>query len=110
MEAIGKNIKRFRESLGFTQNQLAEFLAISREQISYWENGSRTPSLEVLERICDLFAIDLEALLEEDSDIQSANMAVAFRVNEIEGVDLKEISSFNRLAKNYLKMMRIYGK
>ena len=110
MEAIGANVKRYRESLGYTQNQVAEFLETSREQVSYWENGSRVLSLEHLERICDLFGIDLENLLEEDPDVQSANIAVAFRVNDLEREDLKEISSFNRIAKNYLKMMRIYGQ
>ena len=36
---VGQNIKRFREEKGFSQEQLAEQLNVTRQAVSNWENG-----------------------------------------------------------------------
>jgi transcriptional regulator with XRE-family HTH domain len=42
------NIKSLREKNGFTQQQLAEKLGVSRGQIANYENGENSPSLEII--------------------------------------------------------------
>ena len=43
---IGKNIRYFRKLIGYTQEQLAETLNVSRQTIAKWENDEVTPNIE----------------------------------------------------------------
>lgn len=43
-EAIGKNIKKYREEKGYTKKQLAELVGISYNTIRTYECGSSNPS------------------------------------------------------------------
>ncbi|WP_244928560.1 helix-turn-helix domain-containing protein [Nocardioides sp. W7] len=45
------NIREARRAAGLTQSQLACAARVSQPNLSAYENGRRTPSLEVLERI-----------------------------------------------------------
>ena len=36
---LGKNLKNAREKAGYSQNDVAEKLNISRQSVSRWENG-----------------------------------------------------------------------
>ena len=104
---IGKNIKSYREELHLSQEEVAEYLGVSRELISYYENGRREAQLEKLEKLADLFGIELIILLEKDLTIREADLAFAFRSDGLEQRDLEHIGNFHRIIKNYLKMKQI---
>ena len=53
-------IKGLRDKYGYTQDRLAEFLGIKREMISFYETEEREVPLEVLEKLSDLFGVDLD--------------------------------------------------
>lgn len=105
-ETVGQNIRQFRERLGFNQAAVAEYLGISREQISYYETGARPAPTDHLQRLADLFGIDAYDLLEADSAQQQANTAFAFRSDELTPEDLASMASFQRIVNNYLKMKK----
>lgn len=74
-----KNVFRtLRIKAGYTQDSLAETLGISRSAVSMYENGNREPDIETLERIADLFHVDMDYLLGRSSlsaDLQSSRSA-----------------------------------
>ena len=107
---IGQNIKSYREKLQLNQDQLANWLGVSRELISYYESGKREIDLKKLESLAELFGIELINLIEEDSELISADLAFAFRSDDISEEDLEQISQFRRIIKNYLKMKHMYNK
>ena len=45
---IGEYIKYKRQSLGYSQNQLAEWLGVSKQAISKWENCIATPDVMLI--------------------------------------------------------------
>ncbi len=107
MNTIGNNIKRFRDRIGLSQEQIGSFLGKKREQIAFYENGSRNPSIEELNQLSDLFGIELSALLEEDDEMNAVDVALAFRSDEVTNDDLKQVADFQKIVKNYLKIQRI---
>jgi len=107
---LGENIRKYREHNSFTQEELAAFLGCSREVISYYENGSRIPKVELLNRMADLFGVELHALLEESPEIVDENIVLAFRRDNSTLDDVKEIASFKKIIKNYLKMERLVAE
>ena len=59
----------------------------------------------MLEKLADLFGVDLADFFEEDSNQIKANLAFAFRATDLQEKDLNEIASFRRVVKNYLKII-----
>jgi len=45
---VGRNVKRFREKKGLTQEQLAEVSGFSQQYISSLEQGHRNPTIITL--------------------------------------------------------------
>ncbi len=101
---LSKNLKDFRIKLGLTQDQIAEYLDISREEVSYYETNRRNVPSELISKYSKLFGVDEYDLYEEDSAIKNLNLAFAFRANEISSNDLKVIADFKKIALNYLKI------
>ncbi|HEY4786904.1 MAG TPA: helix-turn-helix transcriptional regulator [Bacteroidales bacterium] len=101
---IGKNIKAYREINGFSQDAVANFLTIKREMISYYENGTREIPFEILNRLSDLYGVDMAEFYEEDEKSVKENVACAFRIDGTEEADLEAIAHFKAVVKNYLKM------
>lgn len=63
---LGLKIKFYRTKQGFTQEQLANKLLVSRKTISSWENDRSSPDLETLSRLSSIFNITLDELLHQD--------------------------------------------
>ena len=68
---IGRKIQELRKVSGMTQEQLAEKLHISRQTVSKWEAGGTLPDLESTLKLCGIFHISLDDLLEEEKKLQN---------------------------------------
>ncbi|MCF8380155.1 MAG: helix-turn-helix domain-containing protein [Bacteroidales bacterium] len=102
---IGKNLKAWRVKLGYSQEIIAEYLGISRENISYYETGEREIPVKHLEKVSELFGIEPDLLFEENMKIQDTEMALAFRNDNNLSVDsLQKIAQFKKIVRNYLMM------
>jgi transcriptional regulator with XRE-family HTH domain len=103
---IGTNILKYRKIQGLSQQQTADYLGVTRELISLIETGNREISVSNLNKLADLFGIELEQLLEEDHVLHEANAAFAFRGDNT-SADLSNIAAFRRIVLNYLKMEKL---
>jgi transcriptional regulator with XRE-family HTH domain len=103
---IGRNICELRKHQDLTQVALAKFLSVSRVQISHYERGERNIPMAHLNKLADLFGVELSDLLEENLEAQKLNLAFAFRSNNNE-TDLVNIASFKKVVMSYLKMQNV---
>jgi transcriptional regulator with XRE-family HTH domain len=106
-QIIGGNIFDYRTKLGYTQDHIANFLGTDRTTISKYENDEREISIINLNKLTDLFGIELEDLIEVDTTKKTASLAFAFRSDGIVMEDMESIASFQKIVKNYLKMKDI---
>lgn len=65
MVLIGNRLRRAREALGYTQEQVARRLKIGRPRYSDIENGKRDVPLRDLYRFCEFFGRPVEYFLKE---------------------------------------------
>jgi len=63
---IGLKLKQTRVKSGFTQEQVAEKLMISRQTVSNWENEKSLPDVVSVMKMSDLYQISLDELLKGD--------------------------------------------
>ena len=57
-QRIGNNLQLLRKKLGFTQEEIAEFLGITRVELSYYETGARTVPTTVMTPLANLYGVD----------------------------------------------------
>ncbi|MBE6146415.1 MAG: helix-turn-helix transcriptional regulator [Firmicutes bacterium] len=67
-ENIGwlKNLQKVREEKGYTQIKLAMMVGMSQQSITYYETGTRTPSLQVARKLADALDTSVDYLLGRD--------------------------------------------
>jgi transcriptional regulator with XRE-family HTH domain len=56
-------LKKIRKLKKYTQLKVAMDLCISREALSYYENGKRNPDLQMLRKLSDYFQISIDFLV-----------------------------------------------
>lgn len=66
---IGEQIKKRRQELNMTQEDLAQKLNVARSTISNWEIGRNYPDIQLIVSISDALDLSLDTLLREESDI-----------------------------------------
>lgn len=62
---LGRRIKQIRTQQNMSQAALAELIGCSSPFISYLENGTKTPSLEMLVNIANALCVTTDQLLAE---------------------------------------------
>lgn len=62
---LGRNIMRWRKTLGLTQDQVALQVEVEPETISRFERGVTLPSLTTLARLAGVLGATMTQLLEE---------------------------------------------
>ncbi len=62
---LGEKLKSSRIKKGFSQNDVAEELHISRQSISKWENDISYPDLDNLVKLSTYYQVSTDHLLKE---------------------------------------------
>lgn len=63
---ISEKIIELRKSRGWSQEQLAEQLGISRQSVSKWESDMAVPDLDRIIKMSDLFGVSVDYLVKEE--------------------------------------------
>ena len=73
MSRIGKNIKKARSEKGYTQEQLAQKLSVTRNTISNYETGHSNPDIEMLQMLAEALETDPNTLIYGEKKNQSVD-------------------------------------
>lgn len=57
------NLKIFRKKSGYTQEQIAEKIGVSRQAIAKWENGDAMPDVENIIALADVYEVTVDSLV-----------------------------------------------
>ncbi|MGL6108126.1 helix-turn-helix domain-containing protein [Romboutsia sp.] len=63
---IGKQIKKYRNEMELSQDELAGKIFVSRQTISNWENNKNYPDVKSLLLLSSLFNVSLDILIKGD--------------------------------------------
>ena len=56
-------LREIRKKRGFSQLKVAMDLSISREALSYYESGKRSPDIKMLLRLSEYFDVSIDYLI-----------------------------------------------
>lgn len=65
---LAEKIIRLRKGRGWSQEELAEQLEISRQSVSKWEGGVSIPELDKILRMSEIFGVTTDYLLKEEQE------------------------------------------
>lgn len=68
---IANRLQKLRKEKGYSQEQLAEELGISRQAVSKWERAESSPDTDNLICLAKLYGISLDELLSTDDSIET---------------------------------------
>ena len=64
-EVFGRRLRFYLEQNGMTQKELADKLGVSTGAVSFWINGVKTPRMDKVDIMCQLFGCRRSDFLEE---------------------------------------------
>lgn len=57
------NLKLFRKKYGYTQEQIAERVGVSRQAVAKWEKGEALPDIENIVALADIYEVTVDSLV-----------------------------------------------
>lgn len=63
---FSEKLQKFRKEKGYSQEQLADLLEVSRQSVSKWESGTTYPEMDKLLMLCKIFNVTLDDLTNDD--------------------------------------------
>ena len=104
---FGKRLKKLREELGLTQEELGKKLNLVKSNVSMYENGTRIPNAETLEQLSQLFDASIDYLLGK-SEVK--NIAKPYN-DELEKTLYNKTKELNTEEKKaILNIINLFGK
>lgn len=83
---------QLRKKSGWSQEELAEQMNVSRQAVSKWEGAQAVPDLEKMLRLSQLFGVSTDYLLKDE--IETAEPAPAAEESALRRVTMEEANAF----------------
>lgn len=71
---IGKQISELRNTRGYTQEDLALKIGVSKQTVSNWETGLKVPRMGAIQKIADHFNVSKSFIIDGKDPIQVSNL------------------------------------
>ncbi len=96
--SIGDRVRELRERENMSQLTLSERIGVTKETVSRIETGRNNPSMEALNRICDVFGLTLSEFFAPTDPKQSQQTSGARDLTSVvEARDVFDAESLNQL-------------
>ncbi len=112
-QIIGAQLRKAREMLQLSPKEVAQYLGISERQILSWETDQERPSLQLLERLADIYGREIDYFLKETP---SLSVQIEFRsmtrrsLVELSVAARKVIARFDELCRAADELEEALGK
>lgn len=105
-QRMGARLREAREYLGYSQDEVAKVLEVSRPAITNIESGQRKVEALELNKLARLYGRTVASLLTDEEALSEAESKVAFAARALQGLselDLKEVLHFAGYLRNSSK-------
>ena len=99
---IGENLRKLRARKNVTQDRLADYLGVTCQAVSRWENRTAYPDIELLPEMARFFGVSLEELMGCESGEKEAEEKARIINNEGKYKDRqKALDELHELERQY---------
>ena len=93
---LADKIIELRKKSGWSQEELAEMLDVSRQSISKWEGAQSVPDMARIIRLSEIFGVSTDYLLKDDAE-SPETLVLPDSGSAVRTVTMEEAASFLRL-------------
>lgn len=84
---------QLRKKSGWSQEDLAEQMNVTRQSVSKWESAQSIPDLDKLVRLSEIFGVSLDYLLKDEME-EAENLNISEDVPQVKRVSMEEANKF----------------
>ena len=117
--SIGEKIIKLRTSRNMSQEELADYLEVSRQSVSKWEMEQALPQIDKVLKICELFSVSADEVLRDNIELKLNGLNVSNKYFGTDGfrgeanINLNSIQAYKVgrfLGWYYTKLLNEAGK
>jgi len=71
---LADKISKLRKQIGWSQEELAEKMNVSRQSVSKWESASSIPDMNKIIRLSEIFSVSTDYLLKDEIEIPETSV------------------------------------
>ncbi|QBG36459.1 helix-turn-helix domain-containing protein [Litorilituus sediminis] len=102
---LAEKIIKCRKQLGWSQEELAEKMNISRQSVSKWESANSIPDLNRIIKLAEIFDVTTDYLLKDEQEVSQPNQET--KVSNLKQVSMEQASEY---VANKLKVSALVTK
>ena len=91
---LAEKIINMRKKAGWSQEELAEQLGVSRQSVSKWESSQSVPDMDKIVRMSDIFSVSTDFLLKDELSMDDQIPQVQSSEPGLRRVSMEEASEF----------------
>lgn len=108
--SFGNNLKKIRQDNQITQEELAKKINTSRSNIANYENDKNMPSIEILNKLSEIFNCSTDYLLGK-TDVRNPRQKIDDVLNEaMIGMSKKDYENLTDTQKKQIRDFAIFVK
>ena len=100
---LSDNIRTVRKNKGFTQEDLASRLHVTRQTISKWEKGLSVPDAEMLSKLADELEVSVSELLGAKIETEAEENAIVEQLSRLN----EQMAIRNRRSRRMFKVLGV---
>lgn len=104
---FNEKLALLRKQHGYSQENLAEKIGVSRQAVSRWEAGDTTPEMALLAELCNVFGVTADYLIQDSAESENDIPALKTKNKEIK--EIGEQVATVRLEKRKLALFSAAG-
>ena len=100
---LAEKIITLRKKNGWSQEELAEKVNVSRQSVSKWEGAQAVPDLEKILKLADLFGVTTDYLLKDEMGEEEYAPSAAEENTPMRHVSMEEANAFLKVKEETSK-------
>ncbi len=88
-----------RKKNGYSQEELADKLGVTRQAISKWEGAQSTPDLQRILQMSELFGVSVDYLLKDEIEVDELSSNPKEEAPSIRRISMEDASEYLRITK-----------
>ncbi|MFR4750684.1 helix-turn-helix domain-containing protein [Enterococcus raffinosus] len=97
---IGRQIQSLRNKYRMTQEDLASKLGVSKQTVSNWETGLKTPRMGAIQKLSELFNVSKSFIIEGKQDNQDGLLAIYDQLDDARKNEVIDFAKFKLVEQN----------
>lgn len=100
----GKKLRELRNIEGWTQEEVAKKLGVSKQTYSHYENEKRRPGLDIIRELAAVYRVNIDDIFAEEPVSNIAYLPIVGSISCGDGVfAYEDIESYETIAKDWVK-------